>query len=119
MISITGDTMHLMSVTTTPYGASSSPDLYAYFTCLLSEPDTVKLNTLTNGRHVPRSDTDLSLALPSGTEYVSFPGNNVILYGLPDSIEAQGVFYCEAINRGLTTRVPVTILARDSKSRDF
>ena len=113
--STTGDTVHLMSATSAPYGASSPPDSYSYFTCLFSEPDTGELNNVTSGRYVPRSSTDHSLALPSGTESLSFLEDNFILYSLPPALEAQGVFYCETSTRGLITRVPVTILAHGSK----
>ena len=112
-----------MSVTTTPYGASTTSN--SYFSCLLSDPDTGELNNIVQGRHVPRSSTDSSLTLPAGNSVVPIPQSNSVQISLlptPDAVNApysQGVYYCEATSRALTTRVPVTILANNSKNQEL
>ena len=93
-----------MSVTPTPYGANtqSSPP----FVCLLSPPDTGTLGVLKTGRHVLRGN---SLDLPTASA-TSTSRDNVKVTFLPaNSLESQGVYYCELSKTDLTTRVPVTI----------
>ena len=105
-----------MSVTSTPFGASASSQ--SNFYCFLSSPDTDKLNSISRRRHVLRGTSPPydTLGLPSSSTRVAIPQNNYVMTQLPASIESQGMYYCEATSDGgLTTRVPVTILANDSK----
>ena len=107
-----------MSVTSTPFGASTSSQ--SNFYCFLSSPDTNKLNSITHGRHVLRGTAFPynTLLLPSSSTSSLIPQNNYVMTQLPASIESQGMYYCEAISdEGLTSRVPVTILANNSKSK--
>ena len=99
-----------MSVTPTPYGAAQKG---ASFICLLSDPDTDKLNSITTKRHVMRGSLSPynTLSMPGDTDYETNTTLNTYTVLLPNNVEAQGVFYCQASN----TRVPVTILHYDRK----
>ena len=105
-----GEPAHLMSVTPTPYGAAQDG---ASFICLLSDPETDQLNSITTRRLVMRGSLDPydTLAMPTDTVYET--NNNLNTYAalLPNNVQAQGVFYCQASD----TRVPVTILHYDRK----
>ena len=106
-----------MSVTPNPYGASTQSE--SSFSCLLSEPDTDKLNDVTTRRLVKRGTKDNlnTFDLPEGATYSDDPELNKITAHLPANKEAQGVFYCEASNnQGVATKVPVTNMASNSKS---
>lgn len=113
LVTHVGDTVHLMSVTSTPFGANlpSSPS----FVCLLSQPDTGELNNINTGRHVlsgivpPYDSPDLPLSTRQSM------GNSLTTYLLTSTFDSQGVFFCESFNRGLSTRVTVTILINNSK----
>ena len=107
-----GDTVHLMAITPTPYGASASAS--SNFTCILSEPDTGQVNFINRYRYVLRSHTNFQQGLPldSATQSDSLTSLTTVL---PMSLESQGVFACHLSRRGLTTTVPVTILASTRK----
>ena len=116
MFLFSGDTVHLMSITSTPYGASSSSS--SDFSCILNSPDTDQLNNIIAARHVMRGRTSPynTLSLPSsGSSSVPAYSYRKTSLSPSSSLDAQGVYYCEATSRGLTTRVPVTILASNSK----
>ncbi len=111
-----------MSVTSTPYGAnaldSNGDPVRPSYICLLSPPDTGTdvLNAIQTGRHVLRGSSYNTLTLPDGSSRTFSPGGDSMTQYLPVSmLESQGVFYCEVSNRGLTARVPVTILVDNSK----
>ena len=105
-----GEPVHVMSVTPTPYGAAQNG---ASFICLLSDPDTDELNSITTKRLVMRGSLSPynTLAMPKDTAYETNTTLNTYTVLLPNNVEAQGVFYCQASN----TRVPVTILHYDRK----
>ena len=112
---ISGQPIHLMSVTPTPYGAAQNG---ASFICLLSDPDTDQLNSITTKRLVMRGPNYPynTLAMPEGTIYTTNTTWNTHTALLPNSAEAQGVFYCETSDSmGTSTRVPVTLLHHGSK----
>ena len=98
-----------MSVTPTPYGAGQDG---ASFICLLSDPDT-DLNSITTRRLVMRGSLDPydTLAMPQDADYETNNNLNTYAVLLPNNVQAQGVFYCQASD----TRVPVTILHYDRK----
>ncbi|XP_072037352.1 uncharacterized protein [Amphiura filiformis] len=115
-----GEPVHLMSVTPTPF-VSNAVDP-AQFICLLSDPDTAKLNEITTGRHITRGTSSAlnTLDLPSRTTSSTDNALNKRTTTIPTTTtafgigEVQGVFYCEASNsHGVPTRVPVTILRGD------
>ena len=118
-----GDQVRVMSVTPTPYGAgfrnppvpTSTPQ--PSFVCLLSSPDSDSqtLNDIQTGRHVLRLSSGGTLSLPEGT-FSRTNGISILASYLPYDGQSQGVFYCEASNRGRTTRVPVSIFLFYSKS---
>ncbi|XP_072022932.1 uncharacterized protein [Amphiura filiformis] len=112
--------VHLMSVTPTPFVSNDVEP--AQFICLLSDPDTAKLNEITIGRHITRGNTSAynTLALPSrttSTTVITLNRKTTTIATTTHAVrigEVQGVFYCEASNsQGVPTRVPVTILRGD------
>ena len=108
-----GDTVHLMSVTSTPYSANvqTTPS----FVCLLSPPDTGLSHNIVTERYVLAGSmpTDDTLKIPLFSNVTD--SNSIVLNLRASSSASQGVFYCELSNRELNTRVPVTILDRKSK----
>ena len=121
-LQFSGDQVHVMSVTPTPYGAGyrSTPvpagTPQPSFVCLLSPPDTGSqiLNAVQTGRHVLRFPNGDTLSLPS-TSTFTYNGNSTRAVNLPYDGKSQGVFFCEASNSRQTTRVPVAILVYYSK----
>ena len=107
---ISGEPVHLMSVTPTPYGAAQEG---ASFICLLTDPDKDQLNRIVTSRLVMRGSLSPfnTLDMPKGAYYETNSTMNTYTVLLANDIEAQGVFYCQASS----TRVPVTILHHDSK----
>ena len=102
-----------MAITPTPYGASTSSA--SNFSCILSDPDTGQLTFLARYRYVPRESMSADLVVPRNT-FVRFDqANSLAVTLLPAGIESQGVYRCQAESRGLSTTVPVTILATESK----
>ena len=99
--------MHLMSVTSTPYGANTQTR--PTFACLLSPPDTNLMNNVVTGRHVLADSVP-----PDETASFNISGDSK-LTNLRSSPASQGVFYCELSNPKFTTRVPITISRDDSK----
>ncbi len=108
-----------MSVTPTPYGATNyNSGIQPVYVCLLSQPDTDTgvLHGIQTGRQVLRGSSYNTLTLPGGNSQTVTPSSNSRTISLPaPTPESQGVFYCEVSSRGLTTRVPVTILLTSSK----
>ena len=106
-----------MSVTPTPYGGGAFLQNAPSFVCLLSPPDTGLqiVGSLKTGRHVVLGSISPydALSLPTGST-TPYNSENIMLVNLPISDESQGVFYCEANNRGGSARVPVTILKSNS-----
>ena len=116
MFSISVSSVHLMSVTPTPYGATNSPSAGTpspSFVCLLSKPDTdsIHVNSIETGRQVLRGSgvTTNPLSLPSGS-LASTRNDSIKVITMPIDDQSEGVFYCEGSNNGRTTRVPVTIV---------
>ncbi|XP_072034064.1 uncharacterized protein [Amphiura filiformis] len=103
-------TLHVMSVTPTPYGANSAS---TYFTCLLSQPDTDLVNNIHIGRHVLKGTTppDDTLSLPVGSGVYNNTIDTLTQYLPTNTRDSVGVYYCEASKSGLTTRVPVSIMS--------
>ena len=100
-----------MSVTLSPYGASLPGTSYI---CLLGNPHTGLLNSLSSRRHILRANSvNETLAFPDG--YNTSHDVDLLGIDLPASLQAQGMYYCEASSRGLATRVPITILANNRK----
>ena len=116
VISISVRSVHLMSVTPTPYGATTFPPAGTpspSFVCLLSPPDTgsIPVDSIATGRQVLRGSgvADNPLLLPSGS-LVLTSNENIKVTTMPVNYQSEGVFYCEGRNNGRTTRVPVTII---------
>ena len=70
---------------------------------------------MSRGRFVARSAEDQTFFSPSGTTSTSHtPEAYAVTVTLPSIIDAQGVYFCGASSRDLTSTVPVTILAANS-----
>ena len=109
-----GDTAHLMAITPTPYGASTTST--SNFTCILGDSDKGMTNVPFSNRYILRGPLESpTLQLPVDTSTTVDTENSFIVTHLPPSIESQGVYKCETFSGGVTTTVPVTILAGNSK----
>ena len=116
VLTFTGHTLHLMTVSPTPYHADHFETSYS---CLLSNPDTRLLSQLSHQRHILRANKPSeSLLLPNDYSTSNNPPLNKVTINLPASLLAQGMYYCEASGSGLTTRVPIGILAYNSKLKN-